>query len=188
MTQKDDRSKIEETARLYEERQERSRLLLAKIDQLDAKIAAAGNQKALRAALKRESAKTRRQFAEHLGELGYIEKPSWRSAMAIWLVRGVPSKKHKEQARAWMEQLGKDWDGSAPSLRHEVKKALEQNKSVPEHKFGLHVERTVDIKMPRSFTVNLLGKPHHIVASATEPTNAEMKEEKALRKFLQGEN
>ena len=187
MTQEDEQAQIERFGRLYLERQQQSHRLLEKIDQLEAAIAAS-NHKAQRRTLERENATIRRQFAEHLRDQTYVEQSSSRAVVPIWLVKRVPSKNHKEEAREWMKQRGLDWDGSAPPLRHEVRIALERNQPVPDRKFGLHVERTVDIKMPRAFTVNIFGKPRHIVASANEKTNAEIKEEKAWHKFFHGEN
>jgi len=187
VTQQDDQAQIETWGRLYAEREQRSRLFLKKIDELDAEIAAAADKKVLKARIEHDQAKIRREFAEHLGERSYVDPSSSLTVMPIWLVTGVPSKKRKEEAGEWMKQRGLDWDGSAPPLRHEVRKALEQNQSVPDSTFGLHVERTVDIKKPRAFTVNLLGRPHHMLAPATEITNAEIKEEK-WRKFFHGEN
>jgi hypothetical protein len=172
VTQHDEPAKSDEAARLYTERRERSRRLLAKIDELDAAIAAARNQKALRARLKRESDETRRELAAHLDERGYFEVFSSRNVVPIWLVAGIPSKKHREEARTWMARRGLYWNGSAPSLRHEVRKGLdERNNPVPEHRFGLHVERTIDIQTPRAFTINLLGEPYHVVSPAEKMTN-----------------
>lgn len=187
MTQQDEQAQIERFGRLYLERQQQSHRLLEKIDQLEAAIAAS-NHKTQRRTLERENATVRRKFAEHLGDQAYVEPSSSRTVMPIWRVTRVPSKKHKAAAREWMKQRGLDWDGSAPPLRHEVRTALEQGQPIPEGKFGLYVERTVDIKMPRAFTVKIFGKPLHIVASANEVTNAEIKEEKARRKFFHGEN
>ena len=187
MTQRDDQSRREDFGRFYREKQEQSQRLLKKIDRLEADLAAS-NETAQRRTLERENATIRRQFAEHLGNQTYVEQSSSRAVVPIWFVRGVPSKDFKEEARQWMKKRGLDWDGSAPRLRHEVRKALEQNLPVSEAKFGLHVERTVDIKMPRPFTINLLGKLQHGVTSAIAKTNAETKEEKARQKFWRGEN
>jgi hypothetical protein len=187
MTQQDEQAQLQKLGRLYLERQRQSLRLLEKIDQLEAAIAAT-NEIALRSRFDRENATVRRKFAEHLGDQAYVEPSSSRTVMPIWRVTRVPSKKHKAAAREWMKQRCLDWDGSAPALRHEVRKALEQNQPVPEGKFGLHVERTVDIRMPRAFTINLLGKSHHVVASANQKTHVEAMEEKAWQKFFHGEN
>jgi len=187
MTQRDDQSQLEEFGRLYRERQEQSQRLLEKIDRLEADIAASNDQ-AQRRSLERESATVRRQFAEHLGDQTYVEQSSSRAVVPIWFVGRVPSKASKEKARHWMKLRGLDWDGSAPPLRHEVRNALEKSQPIPEGKFGLHVERTVDIRMPRAFTVNLLGKPHHIVAPTTDMTLKEHRERESLRKFYQGDD
>jgi hypothetical protein len=161
--------------------------LLEKIDRVEAAIAAS-DDKAQRRRFERENASVRRQFAEHLGDETYVEQSGSRAVVPIWLVKGVPSKNRKEQAREWMKQGGLDWDGSAPTLRHEVRKALENQQPIPEGKFGLHVERTVDIRLPRAFTVNLLGKPRHVLAPATDKTLKEHREEELARKFFQGGN
>ena len=52
------------------------------------------------------------------------------------------------------------WDGSAPTLRHELRQALEQDQPVPEGKFGFHVERTVS--KSELVIVNLAGQPHQL--------------------------
>jgi hypothetical protein len=187
MTQQDEQAQLQKLGRLYLERQQQSLRLLEKIDQLEAAIAAT-NEIALRSRFDRENATVRRKFAEHLGDQAYVEPSSSRTVMPIWRVTRVPSKKHKAAAREWMKQRCLDWDGSAPALRHAVRKALEQNQPVPEGKFGLRVERTVDIRMPRAFTINLLGKSHHVVASANQKTHVEAMEEKAWHNFFHGEN
>ena len=132
------RRKLDESDRLF-----------AEITRLEAAIAAS-KDKSERRDLEREHAAIRRDFAEHLGSQIHVDRPSARTIVPIWLVRGVPSKNRREEARGWMKERALEWDGSAPPLRHELRKALEQGHPVPEGKFGLHVERTVDIRNPES--------------------------------------
>jgi hypothetical protein len=184
MTQ-DEQARIESFARIYDERQQHSRDLLGKIDRLEVALAAS-DDKNQRRSLERENSALRRRFAEHLGDETYIEQSTSRAVVPIWLVAGVPAKSHRDEARQWMNQRGLNWAGPAPPLRHEVRKALEKHQPIPDGKFGLHVERTVDIRLPRAFTVNLLGKPQHVVAPATDKTLKEYREEELVRKFFQG--
>jgi len=147
----------------WKQRDERSRVFLETIDQLDDAIAATEDKK-LRADLQRQRAKVGQEFAQHLdeGRLGYAGSRS-RSVMPVWRVSRVPAKKHRAQAQAWMAQRDIDWDGSARSLCHEVRKALERDEPIPNGNFGLYVERTVSITLPRAFTMNILGQPVHVV-------------------------
>src|SRR5689334_10527307 len=138
MTEHDEQARSEMHARLYERKQQRSLRLLQKIDQLETEIAAA-TDKGLRRRLERENASVRRQFAEHLGDQTYVEQSTSRAVVPIWSVEKSPAKDHREEARRWMKQRGLEWDGSAPPLRREVRKALEKDEQVPEGKFGLYV-------------------------------------------------
>jgi len=160
VTQDDDHHYIE-FGGLSREREQQSRALLERIDQLDAEIAAAGDEKTLKAKLERDQRKIRQEFAEILGENTYADPSSSRFVKPIWRVTGVPSKKSKEEATVWMAQRSLDWDGSAPRLRYEVRKALKQTEPVPDGKFGLHVERTVDIELPWAGRTTLSqGRPN----------------------------
>jgi hypothetical protein len=130
---------------------------LAQIDRLDGEIAAAAADKKRIQKLQRDKADLHRKFAAHLYDSafdlvdpsGYFIDFSYhvgdRFLRPYWLVEGVPSKNRREEARAWMAARGVEWDGSAPSLRGEVSKALTRNEPVPDRKFGLHVERAVKI-------------------------------------------
>ncbi|HUL86596.1 MAG TPA: hypothetical protein VLU23_00245 [Pseudolabrys sp.] len=151
--------------------------LFAEITRLETAIAAS-KDKSERRGLERELAAIRRDFAEHLGNQTHVDRPSERTIVPIWLVRGVPSKNRKGEARDWMKQRGFSWDGSAPALRHEVRTALEQGQPVPEGKFGLYVERTVDIRKPGVFIVNLEGEPHYLLSPARIGPKLKMKRHK----------
>jgi len=179
----DQSSRCKDLGCRFEERQERSCRFLEKIDQLEAEIAA-GNEQAQRNKLQREIADIRRQFAEHLGDLNYIHGPSMRTVQRTWLISGVCSKQHREQARQWMKARFIDWDGATPALRHQVRKALERSEQVPDGNFGLHVERSVDIKPPRTIIVNQFGKSRQVAVPANEQANAEIKAEKAFVKLM----
>lgn len=143
------------------EDQEHSRRFLEKIDELEAEIAASSD-KVLRSRLERECAAVRRQFGAHLKGRPYVHDATLRTVRPVWLVTGVPSKRHREEAKKWMKARGVDWDGSAPSLHHELRKALAQKVPIT-NEFGLDVEWTVDIKAPHTFTVNETGTPRHVV-------------------------
>lgn len=117
------------------------------MDRLDAEIGASKNSVKLQNLRERDN--VARLFAEHLQGESYWQKETDRVVVAIWGIEGVPKKKLKEDARMWMEQRGIAWNGSAPSLREQVKVALEQNEEIPHGYFGLYVERTVEIREPR---------------------------------------
>ena len=104
--------------------------------------------------------------------------------MPVWRVSRVPAKKHRAQAQGWMAQRDIDWDGSAPLLCHEVRKALERIEPIPNGKFGLYVERTISITLPQAFTMNILGQPVHIVPG--QKCNSAIRE--TLEDFVRGEN
>lgn len=173
---------------LYEVRQGQSIALLARLDELERAIRTASSQQTSQAELRPLLSETRREFSAHLGDQEFVDPSTSRRVVPIWLVSGVPAKRHKDQAVDWMKQRGSAWDGSAPSLRHAVRSALTLGEPVPERTFGLHVERTIEIQPPRAFTVNLLGTPHHVVESAGGPTNPEAREEKLRRGFFRGED
>jgi len=63
----------------------------------------------------------------------------------IRIVEGIPSKEGKVAANAWMTSRNVSWNGSAPALRKEVLKALNEGQSVPDGYFGLHVDLTVEV-------------------------------------------
>ena len=157
--------------------------LFAEITRIEAAIAA-NKDKSERRGLERELAAIRRDFAEHLGNQTHVDRSSERTIVPIWLVRGVPSKNRKEGAREWMKQRGFAWDGSAPALRHEVRTALEQGQPIPEGKFGLYVERTVDIRNPEVFIVNLEGEPHQIISPARTGPKLKMKRDEFGQVFF----
>jgi len=121
--------------------------LLAQIQHLDTEIEAAGADKKRSKQLQRDKADLHRQFAVYLrdsGKDGY-QNPSW-SVWARWLVEGVPSKKAREEAHAWMAaRHGYEWTGFAPNLRADVLSALRSDEQIPEGYFGLHVEWTVEV-------------------------------------------
>jgi hypothetical protein len=87
-----------------------------------------------------------------------------------------------------MKERALEWDGSAPPLRHELRKALEQGHPVPEGKFGLHVERTVDIRNPNLVIVNLEGKPHQFNAPTRIGPKLKMKRDEFGQIFFQEED
>ena len=186
MTQQDDRQS-EKSDRIYREREERSRNFLEKMDRLAAEIAAASPQKKLRGKLERERATTGTEFAKHLDNqgMGYLDSRS-RSVVAVWRVTKVPSKKRRAEAKAWMAQRGLEWDGSAPRLRYEVRKALERGEPIPEGRFGLHVERTVAIELPQAFTMNILGEAVHVAPSEKPDIGVIIKD--ALEDFIGGKD
>jgi hypothetical protein len=183
MTKHDKQSKFETLDRKFRERQEQSRRFLEDIDHLEAEIAT-NTEQAVRNKLQREIDDTRRQFAEHLGDLNYIHPPSLRTVTRVWLVSRICSKKHKDKAKEWMKARGVDWNGSTPALRHQIRTALERGEPVPDGKFGLHVERSVDIKPPRTIIVNESGKPRQVIVPLSDTTNAENKAEKDFLKFV----
>lgn len=166
------RRNLDESDRLFE-----------KITQLEAAIAAT-KDKNERRRLEHEQAAIRRDFATHLGNQTHVDQASARTIVPIWLVRGVPSKNRKEEAREWMKQRGFEWDGSAPALRHEVRTALAQGQPIPESNFGLYVERTVDIRNPQVFIVNLEGKPHYATAPTRTGPKLKMKRDELGQVFF----
>jgi hypothetical protein len=168
MMEQDEQAHVGRIGQPNRERERASQSYLAVLDQLEDDFIWAEDDRQRRK-LQRENAAVRRAFAQHLGEETYIDKLRSRAVIPIWFVGKVPSRKHKEAAREWMRQRGLDWDGSAPRLRNEVRRALQENQPIPEGKFGLHVERTVDIRNPREFTFNLLGKPHYILPHVERP-------------------
>jgi len=174
MTKQDEQADIERIAELNREKERQSQSILNAIDQLEEDFLFTQDARQRRR-LEREIAAARRAFAQHLGDETYIEKSRSRAVVPIWFVGKIPSKKYKEAAREWMRQRGLDWDGSAPRLRHEVRKALQENQPIPEGKFGLHVERTVEIGNPRESTFYLLGKPHYIPPSIDTGPKAKTK-------------
>jgi hypothetical protein len=158
MTQKDF---LQPFMRRDREEKEHSRRFLEKIDQLEAEIAATSDD-VLRSRLEHERAAVRRQFAVHLKGRPYVHDATLRTVRPLWLVTGVPSKRHREEAKKWMKARGVDWDGSAPPLHHELRKALAQKVPIT-NEFGLDVEWTIDIKAPHVFTVNESGGPRSVV-------------------------
>jgi hypothetical protein len=164
-----------------------SERLFAEITRLEAAIAAS-KDKSARHGLEREHAAIRRDFAEHLGNQTHVDRPSARTIVPIWLVRGVPSKTRKEEARGWMKVRGFEWDGSAPALRHEVRTALAQGQPIPEGKFGLYVERTVDIRNPEPVIVNFEGQPHQYNAPIRIGPKLKWKRDKFGKIFFQKED
>lgn len=63
-----------------------------------------------------------------------------------WEVDKVFTKQHTSDALDWMKRRGLDWDGKAPALRHELKRALERNETIPSHHFGLYVGPSVVVR------------------------------------------
>ena len=120
---------------------------LTQIEQLDAEIEAAALDKKRVKKLQRDKSKLQRQFAAHLGDstVSRVYDSRGRHVAAYWRVDGVPSKDSRAEAQTWMAARGVEWNGSAPSLRGEVLKALRNKELVPEGSFGLHVEWTVNI-------------------------------------------
>jgi hypothetical protein len=168
----------------HRRRMDESDRLFGKIVQLEAAIAAAKDKRERRR-LEHEQAAMRRDFAKHLGNQTHVDRSSERTVVPIWLVRGVPSKNRKEEARGWMQQRGVAWDGSTPALRYEVRTALEQGQAIPEGKFGLYVERTVDIRNPQAFIVNLEGEPHRLIAPVRTGPKVKMKRDEFGQIFFQ---
>ena len=186
MTPQADQPEHEKWAQLYSEREEQSRRFLEKIDQLEASLATSDHDQ--RNNLQRDRENTCRLFAQHLGDQNYVQTSSSRTVTPVWLVTGVPSKKHKDQAKQWMKQRGIEWTGSAPPLRHEVRKARERNETIPEHSFGLKLVRTVDIKEPRAVSAHLFGKLRHFVVPADVNYRDEIREERLLPKYTREDN
>jgi len=57
-----------------------------------------------------------------------------------------------------MAARGVEWNGSAPSLRGEVLKALKNKEDVPDGRFGLQVEWTINVDtLERLLTANNSG-------------------------------
>ena len=145
---------------LYDEEQslhKKCEEFLAQIDRLDAEIAAATADKKHIQKLQRNKSDLHRNLAAHLYDSGFeLVEPSGyfiafsyhvgdRFLRPYWLVEGVPPKNRRDEARAWMAARGIEWNGSAPSRRGEVSKALTRNETLPDGKFGLRVELAVKI-------------------------------------------
>jgi hypothetical protein len=180
MTERNDYLFYEPRRRMLDE----SDRLFGRIGELEAAIAVA-KDKSERRRLEREEAAIRRDFAEHLGNQTHVDRSSERTIVPIWLVRGVPSKTRKIEAREWMKQRGFAWDGSTPALRHEVRTALAQGQPIPEDKFGLYVERTVDIRNPQELLVNHEGEPHYLIAPVRIGPKLKMKRDEFGQIFFQ---
>lgn len=126
---------------------------LARIERLDSAIERSRADRHLLRRLQREKADTRREFAAYLREndKDRYQTDRWNVCTG-WRVDGVPSRKGKQQASAWM---GSGWSHFAPHLRDRVKWALRHNKPVPAGYFGLHVEWTVELhQRARQLMVN----------------------------------
>jgi hypothetical protein len=134
--------------------------LLDQLERIQAELTAAHSNKRLRRKLEREDYVLRQAFAKHLmievdrfdlfscenyKSKGFYEKDR-KKVRAYRRVDGVPNKKGKIDAAAWMAGRNVDWNGSAPDLRREIHKALENGEALPDGYFGLHVEWTVEIE------------------------------------------
>ena len=137
---------------------------LRAIELLEARMAVGGLDKRRLDDFRRSIVKIKQAFAGlFVGEITsmefiypYREVEVW----PYWLVASQPKKELKPQAREWMAARGQSWDGSAQKLRDAVRRALHHNEPVPEGYFGLHVERTVKIRMKRAHNLHLLpGQP-----------------------------
>jgi hypothetical protein len=132
--------------------QVRSREYLQRIDEIDQQIK--GNlPDPERHALTRERNQVCRAFAELLANADTGFDPAFfsddsRVVRTFIQIDGVPPKKARERAKAWLELRGVEWDGAAPALRHEIKTAIERGDDVPPDMFGLYNELTIRIDGP----------------------------------------
>jgi hypothetical protein len=134
--------------------------LLDGLERIQTELETARHNKPLRRKLLREDYLLRQRFAKHL--LVEVERFDWWSGetykskgvykrdrkkiRAYRQVDGVPNKKGKVEAKAWMAARNVSWNGSAPDLRREVQNALTSDATIPDGYFGLHVEWTVEIE------------------------------------------
>jgi hypothetical protein len=138
--------------------------LLAQIERVEAEIKSAASDNKRVKHLKRDKDNLQRQFATHLGDntVSRYYQNSKRDVVAYWRVDGVPSKKDRQEAQAWMAERGIEWSGAAPSLRSEVLKALKSDQKIPDGRFGLHVEWTVRIDA-KGWLLLDTDAPYHFV-------------------------
>lgn len=140
-------------------RKDQSLKFLQKIDQIEAEIKSTVDDRVRLNQLRDERARLCRQFAKHLsyGQIGGSYSPFFdrgRHVEPYWLVEGVPSKKHLEEAKSWVKERNIDWDGSARSFRHAFKQGINfGDELLPDHHFGLHVEYTVRIDMDPTWVI-----------------------------------
>lgn len=135
---------------LDQEHRERSDSLFEQLVGLQAELAAAGSNKSSLRRLKHEDMRIRTEFAKHLlidegVAIRYSNKGT--TVTPYRLIEGVPKRTAKSEATAWMKARGIAWDGSAPSLRHEVRQALMKGDNMPQGAFGLRVNWTVRIEI-----------------------------------------
>ena len=139
----------------HDSHDEKSRLLFNELDRLQIEIDATGDNKQRRRLEHDKARSSAREFAKHLlvSETGPGIRRHYsqalREVIAYRRIDGVPSRARKAEAEAWMSARSIAWDGSAPRLRDQVRKALEEGAEVPEHHFGLLVEWTVRIRISR---------------------------------------
>lgn len=91
-------------------------------------------------------------FAKELIALGYpqlvdsrikaldFENDLQRPFYPLWIVGGMPSKKGRSIAEAWMRSRGVDWKGNIKLLRIEVEEALIRGETVPHLGFNISLQ------------------------------------------------
>lgn len=121
--------------------------------------------------LKRRIAAIKRSFAAHFIDgcisLEFVWRDRSVDVWPYWLVSGQPKKSKREQARIWMEERGYAWDGSVQGLREAIRKALDDGAGIPDGFFGIHVERTVQIRIRNEIASHL--EPEHTYLNARIP-------------------
>jgi hypothetical protein len=131
-----------------------SRLLLAQIDALDRQIGAETTNKSNRRKLLQARSRIAQHFAKHLDavEFSYNKKFDADDGRSVWVVlsiTGAPSREGRQKAAQWMASRGIVWSGDVSSLRATMRQTLRRtdlnHNDLPDHHFGLRVERTVKI-------------------------------------------
>jgi hypothetical protein len=146
------RSEIEHALEIIRGTDPKGRALLTRLEQLLNEIDGTKGNDALLKTLRNEETKVRRDLAYHISpdRFGFrpAHLPNGGAIVPSYKITGAPSKKWKVEAEEWMATRGIRWDSFAPTLRDEVRKALNNKQPIPSHHFGLYVEYTVVIRQP----------------------------------------
>lgn len=146
-------------------------LHLRAIDLFEAFLDIDGHDRKIAQTVRRKMAAVKRSFAAQFlpnyVSIEFVWRDRCVDVWPCWLVLGQPKKSEREKARIWMGQRGSDWNGSVQRLREEIRKALDQRGDIPPGFFGVHVERSVQIRVREEQQAHL--GPEHTYLNPHEP-------------------